>query len=195
MRLLIATTNPHKAEEIRVLLADRNIDVETLLEHPLIPEPPETGDTFVENALQKARFVFSRTNRLTLADDSGLEVDALDGAPGVRSRRFSPEATHAANNRLLLSRLGDRPDRRARFRCVLAAVSATGEAWVEGVCEGAIATAPSGADGFGYDPLFLPDETPGRTMAELSMQEKNAISHRGQALALLDDLLTRVGAR
>jgi XTP/dITP diphosphohydrolase len=195
MRLLIATTNAHKAEELRVLLADRNIDIETLAEHPIIPEPPETGDTFVENALQKARWVFGRTNRLTLADDSGLEVDALDGRPGVRSRRFSPEATHAANNALLLKKLGDRPDRRARFRCVLAAVSAEGEAWVEGTCEGAIALSPRGIDGFGYDPLFLPDEAPGLTMAELSMNEKNAISHRGRALSLLDDLLTRVGAR
>ena len=189
MRLIFATNNAHKAEEVRRLLIGTGIVLETLDDHPEIPEPPETGDTFVANALQKAYFVFERTGQLCVADDSGLEVDALGGAPGVHSKRFSPEATHAANNALLLHRLAGTPDRSARFRCVLALVGDGVERTVDGRCEGTIATALIGSGGFGYDPLFLPDEAPGRSMAELSMDEKNAISHRGRAFAQLPALL------
>jgi XTP/dITP diphosphohydrolase len=189
--LVFATRNAHKLEEVRALLAASALPV-TLLDLDAAGvdgEPPETGDTFEANALEKARWVHERTGLPCLADDSGLEVDALGGAPGVRSKRFSPEATTAANNALLLARLGDRPDRRARFRCVLALVTRGGEGTVDGTCEGAIGHAPRGAQGFGYDPLFLPDAHPGRTLAELSMAEKNAVSHRGRAFRRLPELL------
>ena len=112
-------------------------------------------------------------------------MDALGGAPGVYSKRFSPEQTHEANNALLLARLEGVTDRRARFRCVLAVVDGVSERTVDGRCEGAIAHDLRGEHGFGYDPLFLPDEAPGRSLAELSMDEKNRISHRGRAFVAL----------
>jgi XTP/dITP diphosphohydrolase len=191
MRLLLATRNDHKLTEIRAVLAATNLDVmlDDLRAFPELPELPETGDTFVANALQKARFVFEHTGITALADDSGLEVDALGGAPGVYSKRFSPEGIDAANNRLLLERLAGVTKRTARFRCVLALVGPDGERTAEGRCEGTIAMAPSGAGGFGYDPLFLPFDAPGRAMAELAMDEKNAISHRGRALVHLPSML------
>lgn len=197
MKLLIATANAHKLIEIRQMLAAAGhvaVEVLGLDAFPELPEIPEDEDTFEGNALAKARFAAARTGLLTLADDSGLEVDALGGAPGVRSKRFSPEATAASNNRLLLTRLDGATDRRARFVCALAAVHGGAEAVLRGTCEGAILTAPRGDGGFGYDPLFAPDATPGRAMAELSAAEKNAISHRGNALAQLDGLLAQVGA-
>jgi XTP/dITP diphosphohydrolase len=142
----------------------------------------------------KARALYLAKGVVAVADDSGLEVDALGGAPGVRSHRFTQEGTHEANNRHLLARLAGVAGRSARFRCAVAVVGPGGEATATGTCEGRIAFAPRGAGGFGYDPLFLPDETPGRTMAELSAGEKNAISHRGRAFRLLPDLLRRIGA-
>ena len=193
MRLLLASTNAHKRTEVAAILAGGPVVLLDLADFPDVPEPPEDGDTFEANALQKARFVFAATGLPTLADDSGLAVDALHGAPGVRSKRFTPAATADANNAHLLALLGDRPDRSARFVCALALVCAAGEATLRGTCEGAIATAPRGAQGFGYDPLFLPAATPGRAMAELSMAEKNAISHRGAALAQLPALLRAAG--
>ena len=193
MKLLLASTNAHKRTEVAAILDGGPVSIVDLSAFPAVPEPPEDGDTFEANALQKARFVYAATGLPTLADDSGLEVDALNGAPGVRSKRFTPEATAAANNAHLLALLGERPDRAARFVCALAVVGPQGEATLRGTCEGAIATAPRGAQGFGYDPLFLPDEAPGRAMAELSMAEKNAISHRGRALARLADLLRAAG--
>jgi XTP/dITP diphosphohydrolase len=189
VRLVFATRNAHKVEEVAAILAGTGIDVVPLDATDLEGDPPETGDTFEANALEKARWVHARTGLPTVADDSGLEVDALGGAPGVRSKRFSPEATSEANNRLLLERLGATADRRARFRCVIAVVGPDGERTADGRCEGAIGTSPRGSQGFGYDPLFLPDEAPGRTLAELSMDEKNAISHRGRAFRQLRALL------
>lgn len=189
MKLLFATNNAHKVDEVRAILADTGIEVLTIREAGLDVDPPETGDTFEANALQKARYLHERTGLACVADDSGIEVDALGGAPGVHSKRFSPEADADANNALLLERLGARTDREARFRCVIAVVAPGWERTAEGRCEGRIAHAPRGGHGFGYDPLFLPDETPGRTMAELSMDEKNAISHRGRAFRRLPDLL------
>jgi XTP/dITP diphosphohydrolase len=193
MHLLLATRNAHKVDEIRALLARAGITVGSLLDRPEIPEPPETGDTFEHNALQKARFVAERTGGAVLADDSGLEVDVLGGAPGVRSKRFSAEGTDAANNALLLERLAGVDDRRARFRCVLALVHGDAEATVSGACEGRITSAPRGAHGFGYDPVFVPDELDGRTLGEATMAEKNAISHRARAVAQLPELLVRTG--
>ena len=189
MELLFATHNAHKVDEVRAILAGTGVTVRSLADAGFTDDPPETGDTFEANALQKARFVHERTGLPCIADDSGLEVDALAGAPGVWSRRFSPEATHAANNRLLLERLAGVTDRRARFRCVLALVGVGEDKVADGRCEGSIAIAARGDEGFGYDPLFLPDEAAGRSMAELSMDEKNAISHRGRAFRQLPALL------
>lgn len=185
--IVLASRNAHKIDELRRMAPE--VDWQGLPE--ALGEPPETGDTFVANALEKARFGWEGTGRVCLADDSGLEVDALGGRPGVWSKRFSPEGTDAANNRHLLALLGERPDRRARYRCVLALVGPFGERVVDGTCEGAIGFAPRGTGGFGYDPLFLPDARPGRTMAELSAAEKDAVSHRGAAMRALLALLRR----
>jgi len=193
VKLVIATTNPHKLDEIRAILDGSGLELVGLDAWPDLPEPPEDGERFEDNAAQKARFVHEATGLPVLADDSGLEVDALGGAPGVRSRRFTPEATAASNNARLLHRLDGVDDRRARFRCALALVSSSGQALAAGACEGRIALAPSGEGGFGYDPLFLPDEAPGRSMAQLSAQEKNRISHRGRALAHLPGMLRELG--
>jgi XTP/dITP diphosphohydrolase len=190
MDLLIATRNAHKLVEIRRILADSQVRLLSLDDVEGLPdELPEDGDTFTANALQKAREAHRRTGLLVVADDSGLEVDALGGRPGVHSKRFSPEGTDAANNAHLLTLLGERADRTARYRCVLALVGEGVQETAEGRCEGRIGTRPRGEGGFGYDPLFWPDEAPGRTMAELSMDEKNAISHRGRAFRHLPALL------
>lgn len=190
MKLLVATRNAHKLVEIRRILADADITLLSLDDVEGLPdELPEDGDTFEANALQKARFAHRITGLLTAADDSGIEVDALEGRPGVHSKRFSPEGTDDGNNRHLLALLGDRVDRTARYRCVLALVGEGVEATVDGRCEGRIGEEYRGDGGFGYDPLFWPDEAPGRTMAELSMDEKNAISHRGRAFRRLPELL------
>lgn len=193
--LVFATHNAHKRDEVRSALRSLGSDLALtdLAELGFADDPPETEGTFVGNALQKARYVHERLGRACLADDSGLEVDALGGAPGVHSKRFSPEQTAEANNRLLLQRLSGVVDRTARFRCVLAVVGPAGEWWVEGVCTGRIGHALRGAHGFGYDPLFYPDDAPGgeRTLAELTMAEKDRISHRGRALRAL---VTRLAA-
>lgn len=150
------------------------------------PSPEEDGETFEDNARIKARASRERFAFSALADDSGLEVDALDGAPGVYSSRFAgPCATDAENNSRLLLALQDVPEgrRTARFRCAIVLIGDDGvETVATGSCEGRIGFDPKGDHGFGYDPLFLPDATPGRTMAELTLAEKNAISHRGAAL-------------
>lgn len=195
MDLLIATRNEHKLAEIRAILGAFDGHLTDLRDFPELPELPETSETFEGNALQKARFAYEHTGRIAVADDSGLEVDALGGKPGVHSKRFSPEATATANNALLLRMLGDRRDRTARFRCVIAVVGPGGEAVSDGRCEGQIGFHPHGNGGFGYDPLFLCDAAGGRALAELDMAEKNAISHRGRALERLPELLAAIGAR
>ncbi len=188
-KLLFATTSKHKASEVRAILSGAGIELFTLSDFPELPEPPETGETFCENALQKARFCYERTGLLCVADDSGIEVDALGGAPGVYSKRFSPEQTDEANNRLLLQKLTTATNRTARYRCAMALVGENGEQVAEGSCEGSIAHDERGSGGFGYDPLFLPTDYPGRTMAQVSDQEKNAISHRGHAFRQLARIL------
>lgn len=197
--LVIATTNRGKLAELSSLLADLPVDVRGIRD--VVADPPavvEDGETFAENALKKARAAADATRCLALADDSGLEVDALGGRPGVRSARFAGEhATDAQNIEALLAaiaRSGAEPPHRARFRCVLAVASPTGGdvAWtVEGVCEGTIAGAPRGTHGFGYDPVFVVGGTE-RTMAEHGRDEKNVISHRARALARLRPLLERL---
>jgi XTP/dITP diphosphohydrolase len=194
VRVVVATANVGKVEEIRHALDIPGWEFVTAAElggEPL--EVEETGQTFTENALLKAHAYADRFGCAALADDSGLEGDALAGAPGVRSSRFSGEgATDAENNMKLLLMLAAVPEeeRSARFRSVVALIEPDGSVTVaDGSCEGRIGAAPRGTGGFGYDPLFLPDAVPGRTMAELTLAEKNAISHRGAALAALHDAL------
>lgn len=193
MKLLLATRNAHKVAEIRAILSDLDAGLLTLDDVDGLPaELPETGTTFEHNALEKATFVSRATGLPCVADDSGIEVDALDGRPGVHSKRFHPSGTAEANNTLLLEQLAGRTHRTARFRCVIALVHGPVELTADGRCEGRIGLQPRGEGGFGYDPLFLPDEAPGRSMAELSPDEKNAISHRGRAFAKLPELLERL---
>lgn len=192
-RVIVATGNAGKLAEIRSALADTGWEFVTIDEAGGWDSPEETGDTFIDNARIKAQAARDLYGGATLADDSGLEVDALDGAPGVYSARFSGEcATDASNNERLLGALRDVPEgeRTARFRCVVVLIAEDGSQTVAtGACEGRIGFDPRGEGGFGYDPLFLPDAAPGRSMGELGMVEKNAISHRGAALKALAEEL------
>ena len=184
MRLLIATRNRHKLEEIRAIFRQPALEAVSTLDFPFVPDVAEDGTTFEENAVKKAVTLARATGLWALADDSGLEVQALGGAPGVRSARYAGEPVdYAANNRKLLAQMAGIGDRRARFRCVIALSSPAGAArTVEGRCEGAIAAAPRGTRGFGYDPVFVAEgET--LTFAEMEPDAKNRISHRGRALA------------
>ncbi|MBN1284986.1 MAG: XTP/dITP diphosphatase [Anaerolineae bacterium] len=191
-RLLVATQNPGKLREYQTLLADLPVEWAGLRDVGLAGmDVPETGATFAENAGLKASAYARAAGRLTLADDSGLEVDALGGAPGVYSARYAgPGASDADRCHKLLTELKDAPNRAARFRCVIAIALPDGAlaAAVDGVCEGSIAYAPRGANGFGYDPVFRV-EGRNMTMAELTKAEKNAISHRGRALAAAKPVL------
>lgn len=189
-RVIIATNNAHKVEEITSALDFEGWRFETLREAGVESNPLEDGETFVDNARIKARAVFELTGCATLADDSGLIVDALDGAPGVHSSRYAGEdGNDVANNEKLLRELAGVADeeRTARFACVLVFLDDNGdEAMAEGFVEGRIGQSLTGNGGFGYDPLFLPDEFNGaKTMAEVTQDEKNAISHRGNALRAL----------
>jgi XTP/dITP diphosphohydrolase len=195
--LLLATTNRGKLVELRALLADLPVEIVSLAAAlPGQPQVVEDGATLLANALIKVRAAASATLMMTIAEDAGLEVDALGGRPGVRSARFAGEgATDAENNAALLAALQEVDDdqRAARFRCVIVlsdpwAEGDARETVVEGRCEGRIARQPRGAGGFGYDPLFLVDGT-GRTMAELGEDEKNRISHRAVAIAALRPVL------
>lgn len=196
--ILLATGNPDKAREMEEILSFASAQGELairwrrLAEFPDVHEPVEDGATFHANAELKARSYALQTGLWTIADDSGLEVDALDGEPGVRSARYAGDkADYQANNRLLLDRLRSVPaDRRsARFRCAMVLTDGhTLLARAEGTVEGRIAGTPRGNRGFGYDPLFFVPEF-GLTMAELAPEQKHAISHRGQALRRLRDQL------
>ncbi len=189
MRLVIASANPHKAIEIAAVLAEARADINIVPRPPDLGDVAEDGETLEANALIKARFVCAAVGGLAIADDTGLEVDALGGAPGVYSARYAgPQQDDAANVDKLLAALGDVPpsQRTARFRTVVAVVSPDGrEVLADGVVEGAIAATPRGDGGFGYDPVFVPDEATPRTFAELTAEEKNNISHRGRALRAL----------
>jgi XTP/dITP diphosphohydrolase len=206
-RLLVATRSRHKLRELRQLL-DVGPDVELVSPDDVgIPEEPdETGETFETNARLKARYYARRSGLPTLADDSGLEVDALHGGPGVRTRRYAgPDATDEQNNRKLLDELGSLPPARrgARYVCVLAlalpddAGPNGGLATLvrRGTCRGRIATAPKGDGGFGYDPIFEPAAEPpgGRTLGEWSAAAKNAISHRSRAARRMAPVLRELG--
>jgi XTP/dITP diphosphohydrolase len=193
--LVIATGNPGKFKEIAALLKGLKVRIVPLDRVGPVEVPPESGDSFQENARLKAVAVMRATGRLSLADDSGLEVDALGGAPGVLSARFGgPGKTDADRYRLLLEKLiGIPPERRsARFRCVVAIAVPDGRVhFAEGVCEGRITSSPRGSHGFGYDPVF---EVPalGRTLAEVEPDVKNRLSHRAHAVRAARGMLERL---
>ncbi len=182
--LFIATGNAHKLVEIRAIFSVPNLKLLDMSDYAELPEVEEDQDSFVGNATKKAIELAGFSGEWTLADDSGLEVDALGGAPGVYSARYAGDnVDYKANNDKLLRELAGVVNRTARFRCVVALCSPDGETrTVDGCCEGKIALCQQGDSGFGYDPLFIPKgET--RTFAEMSEKEKNSISHRGVALA------------
>ena len=183
-KLLLATTNRGKAQEYKALLSGVPYEIITMAEQGLYLEVEETGATFEENARLKAETLASESGLLSLADDSGLEVDALDGEPGVHSSRYAGEgASDEDRYILLLEKLSGVPDgkRTARFRCVIAIAAPGGQVELySGECPGVITGEPRGNNGFGYDPVFFIPEL-GKTMAELSSAEKNRISHRSQA--------------
>lgn len=182
MRLIVASRNEHKLRELSQILS--GVDLEPL--PPEVDLPPETGDTFEENALLKARATHAACGSAAIADDSGIEAKALGGRPGVRSARFAGEqATDEENLELLIAELSREKDRSVAYVCALVHIAENGtETVVEARCEGTLVLQPRGSGGFGYDPAFVPADTgPGddRTMAELSDEEKHAISHRGRA--------------
>lgn len=189
MKIVFATNNAHKLAEVRAVLGG-GFELVTLREVGITEDIPETGATLEENASEKARYVYERTGLDCFADDTGLEVEALNGAPGVRSARYATEGhDFAANNRKLLSELQGADNRRARFRTVISLIRGGEEQRVEGIVRGSIALSEAGCGGFGYDPLFIP-EGYDVTFAEMSADEKNAISHRGRAVAELVKVLT-----
>jgi len=191
MRIVCASANPHKVEELARLLPSW-VD--------LVPRPADNGDidedapTLEGNAIIKAVEIANHASEWAIADDTGLEVEALNGAPGVRSARFAGEhATDAENRALLLAKLEGAANRSARFRTVVALVSSKGDIhFVGGECAGTIAESERGNSGFGYDSLFVPADGDGRTFAEMNGPEKDAVSHRGRALAQIPELLARI---
>jgi len=191
MRIVCASANPHKVEELARLLPSW---VE------LVPRPSDIGDidedapTLEGNAIIKAVEIANHASEWAIADDTGLEVEALNGAPGVRSARFAGEhATDAENRALLLAKLDGITNRSARFRTVVALVSSKGDIhFVGGECAGTIAESERGDGGFGYDSLFIPADGDGRTFAEMTGPEKDAVSHRGRALTQIPELLARI---
>lgn len=197
--LVLATANPGKIREFHHLLAAAGLPLQVVgLDAVGLVAPPETGTTFAENAILKARHAAERSGLPALADDSGLAVDGLGGAPGVYSARYAGEgASDEANRHLLITALAPLPEaeRTGRFVCAIALAQPDGAVEVvEATCEGVIITEPRGTNGFGYDPLFFMPER-GRTMAELSMDEKSAISHRARALGRAMPLLRRAFGR
>jgi XTP/dITP diphosphohydrolase len=206
-RLLIATHSAHKLAELRELLALERADLVSLDDVGISDDPDETGETFATNARIKARFGARRTGLPTVADDSGIEVDALGGRPGVRTRRYAgPNATDEANNAKLLDALRGLPAQRrgARYVCVLALALPRGGATVRaavpirlvrGTTRGRIATEPRGTGGFGYDPIFEPESEPpgGRTFGQWSAAQKHAVSHRGRAARRMTPILRELG--
>jgi XTP/dITP diphosphohydrolase len=191
VRLVCATANPHKVTELSRMLPAWV---------QLVPRPPEVGDveetapTLEGNAIIKAVEIANAADEWAIADDTGLEVMALGGEPGVRSARFAGDAATDVDNRaLLLERMRGVTDRRARFRTVVALVNSHGEIHVvSGECAGTIAETEQGNRGFGYDAVFIPDAADGQTFAQMSAEEKDAISHRGKALEQLPALLSRI---
>ena len=192
-QFVLATANPDKAADMRQLLAEIGFDI---VERPAdLPDVEEDGETLEDNARLKARAVAEATGLPAIADDTGLEVDALGRAPGVRSGRYAGEnATYEDNVEKLLDEMERHKDRRAQFRSVTIARWPDGREVIgEGLVMGTIATEPSGDEGFGYDPVFLPDDGGGKTFAEMSISQKGAISHRGRSLRALAEQLAKLG--
>ncbi len=190
MKIVFATNNAHKLAEVRAVLGE-GYELVTLQEVGITEDIPETGSTLDQNASQKAWYVYNRTGLDCFADDTGLEVEALNGAPGVHSARYATDGhDFKANNRKLLSELSGVENRKARFRTVISLIVGGTEQQVEGIVNGHITTQEAGVEGFGYDPLFIPDGH-NLTFAEMSADEKNAISHRGRAVQALQQLLLK----
>jgi XTP/dITP diphosphohydrolase len=197
LEVIVATRNEGKIREIREALKGLGLRIHALSDFSGVPEIEEDGESFAENALKKARLYSKHFGKLTIADDSGLEVDGLDEMPGIYSARYAGEgASSQDNNRKLLRAMEGIPisKRGARFKCILAVVSPDGrEVIAEGSCRGRIGFREKGKRGFGYDPLFVLPKY-GKTMAELSLEEKNSISHRGKALRKLKKIITNFQA-
>jgi XTP/dITP diphosphohydrolase len=197
MRLVVATTNTNKVREIRALMQGVPIELVTLDGWPGVAAPEETGRTFEENARQKALYYAAATGELTVAEDSGLEIDALDGAPGVESARFGgADADYPRKFAIIYERLREKgtAGSAARFVCALALVRGGQVLFnARGVVEGRVAPEPAGAGGFGYDPIFYYPPY-GRTLAEATQEQKSAVSHRGQAFRALAAFLATFSA-
>ena len=192
MKIVVATTNKNKLRELKELLIGFDVQILSLMDFPDCPPVVEDGESFVENALKKAQTICAHTGLLTIADDSGLEVDCLEGRPGIFSARYAGEGADDRKNyeKLLREIKGVTPENRgARFRCVLAIAAPSGrQRIVEGEYRGRIITKPRGENGFGYDPVFL-DTISGLTFAEMTHDQKNQISHRARALQELVKIL------
>ena len=188
MKIVFATNNAHKLDEVRQVVGDKFALV-SLRECGIVEDIPENEPTLEGNALAKARYIYERTGADCFADDTGLEVDALGGEPGVRSARYATDGhDDEANKRLLLERLQGVENRAAQFRTAVALIMGGKEYLFEGIVRGRIATEQHGEGGFGYDPLFVPEDYD-RTFAQMSAEEKNAISHRGRAVRKLAEFL------
>lgn len=183
MKLIFATNNEHKLSEIKAAIT--NFDITGLRESGIVEEIPETGDTLQENARQKARFIYDKYGNNCFADDTGLEVKSLNGAPGVYSARYAGEqCSFEDNNKKLLSELEGVSNREAQFRTVICLIIDNQETYFEGICTGEILTENHGETGFGYDPIFKPTGY-SESFAQMSMEQKNEISHRGLAVKKL----------
>ena len=185
--LVVATHNQGKVEEFKTLMKDLPIDIKYLADFEAVEAPAETGRTFAANARQKATYYAKKLGKPCIADDSGLEVLALDGAPGVRSARYAGEkASDEDNNNLLLHNMKFQVKRTCRFRCALCVAQPDGKVLneVDGICDGMLLHEPLGENGFGYDPLFIPDGYD-RTFAQMTTGEKNEVSHRARAVRKL----------
>lgn len=185
--LVFATNNQHKLEEVQAIIGTR-FKLRSLIDIGCVADIPETGLTFEENASQKSKYIFDHFNADCFSDDSGLEVDALNGEPGVYSAHYSGSRDSEMNMQLVLDKLGSNPNRKARFRCVISLIVSGKEYFFEGSVEGRITFERAGKSGFGYDPIFKPDgfET---TFSEMSAETKNNISHRGRAMVKLVEFL------
>lgn len=188
--LVFATNNQHKLDEVQAMIGN-NFKLKSLKDIGCEADIPETGVTFEENASQKSRFIFENYGVDCFSDDSGLEVDALNGEPGVYSARYSGSRDTETNMQLVLDKLGNNQTRTARFRCVISLILNGNEHLFEGSVEGTIANKRSGTSGFGYDPIFIPNGYE-QTFSEMSGDEKNKISHRGKAMAKLVQFLSQL---
>lgn len=184
MKLIFATNNPHKVEEIKAALHGE-LKVVGLKEAGIDIEIPEPHDTLEANATTKSRTIYTLTNTNCFSEDTGLEVEALSGAPGVLSARYAGDtATYSENVQKLLHEMNGKPNRKARFRTIISLIEKEAELQFEGICEGIITTQTKGSNGFGYDPVFIPNGS-NKTFAEMTMEEKKEFSHRAKAVRKL----------